>query len=103
MALSKKESRKTREENLEKLSNLALEGLYAKDGTSSLWLYLCYEAHLKFDGEKSGMALGFLSKACRVMQQSCMLMYEADMRDKFMKQNIWNAKLFKIASENKLI
>ncbi len=103
VALSKKESRKTREENLEKLSNLALEGLYAKDGTSSLWLYLCYEAHLKFDGEKSGMALGFLSKACRVMQQSSMLMYEADMRDKFMKQNIWNAKLFKIASENKLI
>ena len=57
----------------------------------------------KTDGDVTGKALGFLSKACNIMQKNTSFMYETAMRDKFMKQNIWNAKLFEAALENKLI
>ena len=88
---------------LKELSELAIESLYAKDNNASLLLYLCYEAQCKIDNKITGAALGFLSKACRVMQRASSFMYETSMRDKFMKKNLWNAKLFKCALENKLI
>jgi|GEM_PF-1121382 len=90
-------------EYLKDLSNLAIESLYAKDNNASLFLYLCYEAQCKIDGKVTGAALGFLSKASRAMQRASSFMYETSMRDKFMKKNLWNARLFKCALENKLI
>ena len=96
-------AKEEKERYLSKLSNVAMESLYARDTNASLYLYLCYEAQCKMDRDCTGTALGFLSKACKVMQSASSFMYETSIRDKFMKKNVWNAKLFKVASENKLI
>ena len=90
-------------QHLKRLEEIALNTLYSKDNTASTYLYLSYIAQCKVDGEVTGKALGFLSKACNIMQKNTSLMYETSMRDKFMKQNLWNAKLFKAATENKFI
>ena len=92
-----------REKYLTTLSNIAMESLYSKDNNSSIYLYLCYKGQCQIDGEPSGVALAFLSKASKVMQSATSFMYDTSMRDKFMKQNPWNAKLLKVALENKLI
>ena len=92
-----------REKYLTTLSSIAMESLYSKDNNSSIYLYLCYKGQCQIDGEPSGVALAFLSKASKVMQSATSFMYDTSMRDKFMKQNPWNAKLLKVALENKLI
>ena len=86
-----------------KLEEISMTSLYSQDNNASIYLYLSYVAQCKIDGEVTGKALGFLSKACNIMQKNAGFMYETSMRDKFMKQNIWNAKLFEVASENKLL
>jgi len=88
---------------LRRLEELAMTSLYSKDNNASIYLYLSYIAQCKVDGEVTGKALGFLSKACNIMQRNTSLMYETSMRDKFMRKNLWNAKLFEAATENKLI
>ena len=88
---------------LRRLEDLAMTSLYSKDNNASIYLYLSYIAQCKVDGEVTGKALGFLSKACNIMQRNTSLMYETSMRDKFMRKNLWNAKLFEAATENKLI
>lgn len=90
-------------EHLEKLEEIAMTSLYSKDNNATIYLYLSYMAQCKVDGEVTGKALGVLSKACNIMQKNTSFMYETSMRDRFMKQNLWNAKLFEVASENKLI
>lgn len=90
-------------EHLASLKDMALESLYAKDANASLYLYLCYDGQCAIDGKITGVALGFLSKACSVLQRACTLLYTTEMRDAFMKENPWNAKLFRSASENKLL
>lgn len=90
-------------EYLIKLEEIAMTSLYSKDNNASIYLYLSYIVQCKIEGKVTGKALGFLSKACNIMQKNTSLMYETNMRDKFMKQNIWNGKLFKSSIENKLI
>jgi len=91
------------EQHLKKIEEIAMTSLYSKDNNASIYLYLSYIVQCKTDGDVTGKALGFLSKACNIMQKNTSFMYETAMRDKFMKQNIWNAKLFEAALENKLI
>ena len=90
-------------ENLKELEKISITSLYSKDNNASIYLYLSYIAQCKVDGEVTGKALGFLSKACNILQKNTSLMYDTSMREKFMKQNLWNAKLFEVAIENKLI
>jgi len=90
-------------EHLDFLKEMAMESLYAKDLNASILLYFCYAGECAIDGKTTGVALGFLSKACSVLQRACTPMFGTDMRDAFMKENVWNAKLFRSASENKLL
>ncbi|MGP1438018.1 MAG: hypothetical protein ACTTKH_02980 [Treponema sp.] len=104
MLMFSSEMKKAEKEScLKKLEEIAMTSLYAKDNNASIYLYLSYIAQCKIDGEITGKALGFLSKACNIMQRNTSFMYETSMRDKFMKGNLWNAKLFEAAIENKLI
>jgi len=90
-------------EHLALLKEMAMESLYAKDANASCFLYLCYAAQCAIDGKVSGLALGFLSKACSVLQRVCTQMFDVNMRDTFIKENPWNAKLSCAARENKLL
>jgi TPR repeat-containing protein TP_0123 len=104
MVMFSSEIKKTEKEKyLKKLEEIAMTSLYSKDNNASIYLYLSYIAQCKIDGDVTGKALGFLSKACNIMQKNTSLMYETSMRDKFMKGNLWNARLFEAATENKLI
>ncbi len=88
---------------LASLKETAMQSLYAKDANAYLYLYLCYAAQCAVDGKTSGEALSFLSKACSVLQRVCTLLHAISMRDAFMKENVWNAKLSNAARENKLL
>ena len=98
-----KTTRTQMNEHLEKLDEMAMASLYSKDNNATIYLYLLYMAQCKVDGEATGKALGVLSKACNVMQKNTTFMYETSMRDKFMKRNLWNARLFDVIKENKFI
>lgn len=88
------------------LSNLeasAVESLYQNDPYSSLYMYLCYDLSVKLYGESSSQTIAYLSKAFKSMQKNVLAIGENDIRDKYMQNNLWNSKLFKIAKNQKLI
>ena len=88
---------------LSNLETLAVESLYQNDPYSSLYLYLCYDLSVKLYGESSSQTIAYLSKAFKAMQKNVLAIGENDIRDKYMQNNLWNSKLFKIAKNQKLI
>ncbi|UTC63797.1 tetratricopeptide repeat protein [Treponema sp. OMZ 788] len=88
------------------LSNLetsAVESLYQNDPYSSLYMYLCYDLSVKLYGESSSQTVAYLSKAFKSMQKNVLAIGENDIRDKYMQNNLWNSRLFKVAKTQKLI
>ena len=88
---------------LSNLETLAVESLYQNDPYSSLYLYLCYDLSVKLYGESSSQTIAYLSKAFKAMQKNVLAIGENDIRDKYMQNNLWNSKLFKVAKNQKLI
>ena len=88
---------------LSDLETLAVESLYQNDPYSSLYLYLCYDLSVKLYGESSSQTIAYLSKAFKAMQKNVLAIGENDIRDKYMQNNLWNSKLFKVAKNQKLI
>lgn len=88
---------------LEILEETAREALRHRDMYTSLYLYLCYDAFLRFEGEASDTANGYLSRAFKALQNNIGSITENGIRDKFMFRNVWNAKLYAAAQKNKLI
>ena len=88
---------------LSNLETLAVESLYQNDPYSSLYMYLCYDLSVKLYGESSSQTIAYLSKAFKSMQKNVLAIGENDIRDKYMQNNLWNSKLFKVAKNQKLI
>jgi len=88
---------------LSDLETSAVESLYQNDPYSSLYMYLCYDLSVKLYGESSSQTIAYLSKAFKSMQKNVLAIGENDIRDKYMQNNLWNSKLFKIAKNQKLI
>jgi len=88
---------------LSDLETLAVESLYQNDPYSSLYMYLCYDLSVKLYGENSSQTIAYLSKAFKAMQKNVLAIGENDIRDKYMQNNLWNSKLFKVAKNQKLI
>ncbi len=88
---------------LQDLSKIANEALSFKDPQAHVYLYLCYDTSSKLNGESSAETTGYLSKAFKALQYRLMYISENDIRDKFMKSNSWNSRLFTVAQKHKLV
>lgn len=85
------------------LEQTAREALRCHDIYAPIYSYLCYDAFLLTEGSDSDVANGYLSRAFKALQNSTHTMTENNIRDKFIFRNIWNAKLYAAAQQNKLI
>ncbi len=88
---------------LEELEVLAMDALYQKDIFASLYLFLCYDLYSISQGETTSSATAYLSKSFKAMQKTLISIGENDIRDKYMRNNLWNKKLFEVAKAHKLI
>jgi len=88
---------------LSDLETLAVESLHQNDPYSSLYMYLCYDLSVRLYGENSSQTIAYLSKAFKSMQKNVLAIGENDIRDKYMQNNLWNSRLFKVAKSQKLI
>ncbi len=88
---------------LDELEVLAMDSLYQKDIFSSLYLFLCYDLYSISQGETTSSATAYLSKSFKAMQKNVLSLGENDIRDKYMRKNLWNKKLFEVAKAHKLI
>ena len=90
-------------EHLHMLEQTAREALRCHDIYAPIYSYLCYDAFLLTEGNDSDVANGYLSRAFKALQNSTHTMTENNIRDKFIFRNVWNAKLYAAAQQNKLI
>ena len=88
---------------LNTLEETAREALRYRDIAAPLYAYLCYDAFLLKDGSDSDAANGYLSRSFKAFQNCMENMTENTIRDKFIFRNVWNAKLYAAAQQNKLI
>ncbi|MGI5084755.1 tetratricopeptide repeat protein [Treponema putidum] len=88
---------------LSDLESIAVESLHQNDPYSSLYMYLCYDLSVRLYGESSSQSVAYLSKAFKSMQKNVLAIGENDIRDKYMQNNLWNSRLFKVAKSQKLI
>ena len=88
---------------LSEIEASAIDALYQNDPFSSLYLYLCYDIYSIVSGETSSQTTAYLSKAFKAMQKNVLSIGENDIRNKYMRKNLWNAKLFEAAQDHKLV
>ena len=88
---------------LSEIEASAIDALYQNDPFSSLYLYLCYDIYSIVSGETSSQTTAYLSKAFKAMQKNVLSIGENDIRNKYMRKNLWNAKLFEAAQNHKLV
>lgn len=103
LAIDKPEEQAAAKQYLEELEDIARAALRHRDMYAALYLYFCYDAFLRFAGDSSDNANGYLSRAFKALQNGMSNITENTIRDKFVLRNVWNAKLYAAAQKNKLI
>jgi len=88
---------------LQQLEDIARDALKNHDMYASIYLYLCYDAIIRREGNTSDTANGYLSRSFKALQNCMDTMTENTVRDQFIFRNVWNAKLYAAAQKNKLI
>ncbi|MEL3905420.1 MAG: tetratricopeptide repeat protein [Treponema sp.] len=88
---------------LQKLEETAREALRYRDIYAPLYLYLCYDSFIRLEGADSDTANGYLSRSFKALQNNMRPITENTIRDTFILRNVWNAKLYAAAQQNKLV
>lgn len=88
---------------LQSLSSVAQTAQDEKDPYAALYYYLCYEAGSKIPGVPRKETELFLSRSFKALQIRAKEISDNNLREQFMQQPVWNARLYRAARTHMLI